>query len=185
MFLGVNPLGIFPLGIEGAAVSLITYSEVNKAVLLIGSNSTNNALLNSYDAGNLRLAANFTTSASLNSDEDAAIYVAATYRQSETWAYLDERAPLIIKASDVTSSLSDQPGVAVLITEARADTSSSIGEITPVSLVFSTQTYQSYYTFNIQEYDAIPAKLTLGGNSVDLYVPNGTIYTDIPQVWIG
>ena len=183
--LGTESIGILEIGIDGPGAKL--YLELKPAELVVDSTLVTNSILNDTTPAELEI----------NLEQVHNILM-----------YEFEVFPIIINVDEQSNrSASDQATLEIEIgaeqtgfsrgfgsTEAASieigdvtSFSNSIGFFTFAELVVEVPTYNAYYTFNIQEYEQTPMELTIGGTSIDYFLPvsQGGPVAEIPQIWIG
>lgn len=184
--IGAESIGILEIGIDGPGAKL--FIEIKPAELLIDSTLVTSARLNDTTPAELELNLDQVHNITLYDFTDAPILINVDEQSNRS---ASDFAVGTLEITAEQTNFSRGYGVndpAELIIFAEEFITSSISFITFAELEANVQTYNAYYTFNIQEYEQRPIPLEMGGSSLDFFIPvsqGGGGPTEIPQIWIG
>lgn len=182
--IGVEMIGVLPIGVDTGTPNL--YEEAKDLVSEIAAIDTRQVILNSIDSSILILDDSSThntvkTNVAVLSSEIAAD--ASFYR---VFGYTNEDVELRINATDFHNLLLYvlDPAQLAIFNDVSGGASQSLQQFSTLDLELSSQTNNSFYTLNLQEFDNNPVKLALGGTSGEILVIAGG-GGGSGQIWIG
>lgn len=185
--IGIESIGILEVGVDGRAAANL-YIELKPAELVVDSLLTTSQTLNDVTDAVLEIGVDQVHNITMYEFETFPIIINVDEQSNRS------ASDIAVGALEITAeqtNFSRGYGVndpAELIIFAQEFITSSISFITFAELEAGVQTYNAYYTFNIQEYEQRPIPLEMSGNSIDYYIPvsqGGGGPTEIPQIWIG
>jgi len=185
--IGMEPIGFLSIGIDTQGVNLFTnedpatlefsFSEVigrrsyvlDTATVVISAASTDNLRLNLYESFAMEINGIEIAKKSMNDDAVGNLLLAGT---------------------DVFNRGYLQTSTAALEFDSSIFITRTVCEVAPADLIVNVDSYNAYYTFNIQEFEINAGEMLIGGQSFDIYNPvnTGGVSTstnEIPQIWIG